>query len=62
MRTQTNKEQTAWSVNEAPENASDLVWIEILKDGASIPDQSQNTVEQNPCRHGVLSILDWNVL
>ena len=62
MRTQTNKEQTAWSVVQARENVWDPVWIEILKDGPSIPDQSQNKVEQNPFRHGVLSLLDWNVL
>ena len=62
MRTQNNKEQTAWSVDEARENTSDPVWIEILKDSPSIPDQSQNKVEQNPYKPGVLSILDWNVL
>ena len=39
-------------------NANDPVWIEILKNGPSIPDQSQNKVEQNPFRHGVLSLLD----
>ena len=62
MRTRTNKEQTAWSVVEARENTGDPVWIEILKDSPSIPDQSQNKVEQNPYKPGVLSILDWNVL
>ena len=61
MRTQNNKKQTAWSVVEARENTSDPVWIEILKDGASIPDQSRNKVEQNPYKPGVLSLPDWNV-
>ena len=42
MRTQTNKEQTARSVVQAQENVRDPVWIKILKDGWSIPDQSQN--------------------